>query len=72
MARCRSCGADIVWARHHVTKSIMPLEIDPGGTWTIDIGSEVARPATAEDSTLVRYTSHFATCPNAAQHRRAR
>ncbi len=69
MARCRSCGAEVIWATTANDKP-MPLDAtpDPKGLFVVEGG--VARRATAEDG--YRYTSHFATCPQADQHRRAR
>lgn len=70
---CKSCTAGVVWA---VTKSgrRMPINVtpDPHGNVILKTGGEVPvavvtvqPPAEGE----VRYTSHLATCPNAAQHR---
>lgn len=70
MATCRSCGAEIIWARHYKSRKAMPLENDPGGAWAIECGE--ARPAVASDTPLERYSSHFVSCPQAAEHRRPR
>lgn len=59
-AQCRSCGADIVWFR---TKSGNRMPVDELST----------APADAEHQLdLSRHKSHFATCPQADQHRRTR
>lgn len=60
---CSSCGAAIVWAVSDRGRR-MPLDAQPQRLFTLD--TELRPPAC--HSTLV-YTSHFATCPNAAQHR---
>lgn len=65
---CRSCGADLVWGITASGKR-MPLDVAPreGGKWLIsDTGKIVARPSTS----IMGHDSHFATCPQAAQHRR--
>lgn len=76
MATCRSCGAEVEWV---VLKSGKrnPLDPDP-----VDGGNiRVTGTHTDEQgrtSPLAEYVgngkgdrvSHFATCPNAAQHRR--
>lgn len=69
-SKCASCGASIVWValipkdpdrkpkRH-------PLDAAP-------IGSALVRFGRAGESArfVDTYASHFATCPNAAKHRR--
>jgi hypothetical protein len=73
MAACRSCEAPITWV---VTASgkRMPLDEAPAATGNMVIVDGVARFVSAEDLRLIRptYTSHFATCPDAATHRRPR
>lgn len=57
---CRSCGAPIVWFR---TAKGHRMPVDAGTT----------KPTDAEHQLdLSRHVSHFATCPNANQHRRKR
>ena len=55
--RCRSCGASLVWIKL-TSGNVMPC--DPRPQTVI----------TAEGKTLTGYTSHFATCPYAASHRK--
>jgi len=58
--QCMSCGADIVWFR---TKSGKRMPVDERST----------EPTDREDQlNLQRHVSHFATCPNASQHRSER
>lgn len=62
-ATCRSCGAAIIWAERGGRR--MPLDavpVDQRGLFNFDNGYALT-PRTV-------YRSHFATCPNAAQHRR--
>lgn len=74
MARCRSCDAEIEWAFTENDKR-MPLDVPArdGGNLVV-----VSRRASEYGMTpIVRYVkagegdrvSHFATCPNASQHR---
>lgn len=57
--RCASCGAAIVWMR---TKS--------GRRIPVDLAS--ADPAHQNFDPVMGHISHFATCPQADQHRRRR
>jgi hypothetical protein len=62
--RCRSCNAAIIWATTENGKS-MPLDAAPVaqvGVFMFDNGYAKAPPKV--------YRSHFATCPNADQHRK--
>lgn len=52
---CRSCGAQVVWFKTKNNKNI------PVNAETVEAGDE--------ELELPRHVSHFATCPNAAQHR---
>lgn len=74
-ATCRSCGSACIWG---VTKNGKPMPVDlkpdPNGNLVLiddgdPRGAPLARYATTADRELPHYTSHFATCPNAAQHR---
>lgn len=58
MSECRSCKARIVWLRTQDGKN-MPVDAE-----TVEEGD------TSWDNT--KHTSHFATCPNADKHRKAR
>jgi hypothetical protein len=74
--RCSSCQAAIVWAV--TTKGArMPVDAAPaddGNIVLIDtaggIQAIVVRPG--EFPGQKRHRSHFSTCPNHAQHRKAR
>lgn len=74
-ARCTSCGALIIWA---VTKNGKPMPVDavsaPTGNIALVPDPDPREPPTAQylKTPGVRYLSHFATCPNAAEHRKAR
>jgi hypothetical protein len=85
VTRCRSCGAPIRWA---VTVNGKRMPVDdqptPDGTLVLSDPSPgayaptVAQYVEPEQSPLFevpdppRFTSHFATCPNADQHRKDR
>lgn len=71
-SQCRSCGADIIWTITANGKK-MPVDAEPAerpqGVFHLDereSGEVHSRSAAGE---LV-YLSHFATCPNADQHRK--
>lgn len=66
--RCRSCGAPIIWASTERGKA-MPVDAQTtlDGNLVLDAG--IARVV---GHGAGQYVSHFATCANAAQHRRRR
>ena len=74
MATCRSCGADIIWAKT-VTDKRMPVNDEPSGNgnlhllgglgYSVQICSE---PVCDEP----HYLSHYATCPQADSWRARR
>lgn len=75
---CRSCGAPVIWA---VTASgkRMPVDAEPveGGNVRLDdVGlpdpQAVVFGGFSADHADTLHKSHFATCVNAAQHRRPR
>lgn len=78
MSACRSCGAEIFWAETAGGKR-MPVDADPvpdGNVIVEDRPGDGLRATVLEpgalmldDPGLPRYVSHFATCPNASQHR---
>lgn len=71
MSLCRSCGNPIIWTVTANGKK-MPVDRDPvGGTFVLvydELDPSTAPRSLSEDVHL----SHFATCPNADQHRRSR
>jgi hypothetical protein len=79
-ATCRSCAAPILWAVTADRRS-MPVNLEPDPDGNLDLlwvspGMQprvlVVDPAQPTLDDGPRYTSHFATCPNADQHRRNR
>lgn len=78
MARCRSCGAGVLWAVTELGRRI-PLDDQPTADGNVvvtdhaDDGTPVVRVLTASDgvpSSPRRYLSHFVTCPQAKHWRR--
>lgn len=72
MSACRSCNAEIIWAVTEAGRRI-PLDAEPvksdelRGLFVLYDGPErVARTVPPV------YRTHFATCPNADQHRGSR
>ncbi len=75
---CRSCGRPILWAETTNGKAA-PIDPDPvpNGVIVLVQPSDPREPPVASvvkhagSTSLPRYNSHFATCPHAAQHRKA-
>jgi len=72
---CTSCGAPIVWASHVRTGNTMPFDAQPvpGEVWRIAEQAGVLVAIHEPQGVLEgedAYRPHWATCPNAAQHRR--
>ena len=73
ISRCTSCGASILWAET-VNGKAMPLDEmpDPDGKFALDEADEppIATYKHTNPGGAERFTSHFATCPDAAKFRR--
>lgn len=74
---CRSCGAPIVWGTTYAGKR-MPIDATPTAMGNVRLfgdGRAMALGLTDieayRQAGIALYTSHFATCPHAARHRRA-
>lgn len=74
-AQCKSCGADIIWAKNANTGKVMPLDAQENR----DGNCVLLLDGTFKVDNSIRYIpgqrrhkSHFATCPNAPKHRRPR
>jgi hypothetical protein len=74
MSKCKSCGAEIIWAKTPTGKS-MPLDAEPHPRGNIVLDANgctgPVRPGDVPDLS-VRYLSHFVTCPEANQHRKSK
>jgi len=73
---CSSCGAPIVWATM-ATGSRMPVDFEPseGANVVLFDGPSGLMGVVVHGNAFAhkpRHRSHFATCPNADEHRRAR
>ncbi len=66
--KCRSCGAEILWAETTAGKRI-PLDLPSERRFLVvplpDSSFGIAGIATSHET----YETHFVTCPNAAEHR---
>jgi hypothetical protein len=81
--QCRSCGADIVWAKMIPSGKANPLDAKPvadGNLFAWVVGDALESEHSGRKTERVqraiargqkRYTSHFSTCPNSREHRRA-
>ncbi len=72
---CNSCQARVMWIKTAATGKPMPLDAEPNPNGSIVIRDGLAH-VLKTGALLVpgerRFTSHFATCPNAAGHRKRR
>lgn len=78
MSQCRSCGAEVLWVKlipHNRLNPLNPTPTREGNIRMLGQRKAVARVLGKEDMATAKlaseelYTSHFATCPNAKQHR---
>lgn len=77
---CRSCGAEIIWIRMASGKMMpvnaRPIAYDPAALSDKDAMTLVTASGKVEKGHFnpgacrIGYTSHFATCPAAASHRK--
>lgn len=76
MNHCRSCGADVLWAKTGKSMPIDPEPVEDGNVllYRTPQGLRVVVMSKGDhpDPGASRHTTHFATCPNAARHRRRR
>lgn len=71
MARCRTCQQEIVWAKTAAGKSI-PMDPPQETRWVAtdpppEVGIETEDMYVKQVAVMV---THFATCPQADQHRK--
>lgn len=79
-APCSSCAALIVWAVTASTGRAMPVDAAPADDGNVKLTARDGQPPLAVVvgnpakmfGVRWKYRSHFATCPNAAKHRRPR
>lgn len=80
MAKCKSCGNPLIWVQlksgkmHPCDPALVQFWANPNARGSVVTQQgEVVHcdfDGPLEEMTDVGYISHFATCPNAAQHRR--
>ncbi|MHB8573573.1 MAG: hypothetical protein ACYDAY_11580 [Candidatus Dormibacteria bacterium] len=74
---CRDCGAPIIFARSTTTGKTAPVDAKPDPTGNIVLFDHGPRKHTyavvgvAEFADMLRFTSHFQTCPVMQQRRAA-
>jgi hypothetical protein len=75
--RCRSCGAEIIWATNDHTGGGIPVDAEPvaDGNITLDLSgpkvlAHVLRKGEDVAEGTARYVSHFVTCPQGREWRR--
>lgn len=76
--KCKTCGAEILWLKHHETMKSNPIDAKPNVNGNLAISREkgLYRTATGNEIDMAKndgknlYISHFATCRQADQHRK--
>src|SRR5687768_11927283 len=78
---CRTCDAPIRWVRSQTSGKLMPVDPEPAergsivkvgmGTDGVAIVAYLRKGQLDEFDDRPRYVSHFATCPDADEHRHA-
>lgn len=71
MPRCKSCKQPIQWVVTQFDKKL-PIDPEPHPNGNIMLKNDGAAVVVTPDYPGTKYLSHFATCPNAKQHRKAR
>jgi hypothetical protein len=71
-ARCRSCGAPIIWA-FNANGRRMPVDYVPvsGGNLVLTERGPIYEVEYVEPTTELHYRSHFATCPDREEWRKS-
>lgn len=74
---CRSCHAQVFWARTQFNHTPIPIDLDPvpDGNILLDdsdriLTAKVLPPGDERIESEETYTSHFATCPDGDQWRK--
>lgn len=72
MSACRTCGAEVVWAIWEKTGKRAPFNLAPveGGNVLLLPGEPPAARFVGAAAGLPLFVCHFATCPDAEEHRR--
>ncbi len=65
--QCKSCGKPILWATTPAGKA-MPLDAESETWWLLEGGVAIGE---SRCRGVVVHRSHFATCPQAGEHRRS-
>lgn len=75
-SQCRWCGRKVFWLNHERTGKRAPIDAYPSPNGNVGINQEngTYRIITAQMSledmfSTGRYTNHWATCPEAGEHR---
>lgn len=70
MSACKSCGAPIMWRKNRTTGRMVPVDTKPvdGGNVKLISATDVVIAGKGAGTHVL----HFATCPDAAEHRRAK
>ncbi len=70
MTKCRTCQAEIVWGKTEAGKNV-PLDPPEKRYVRADMITGMADLAKEDEYVMVpTFVSHFATCPQADQHRK--
>lgn len=68
---CSSCKRSVFWVVMAKSGKRMPVDIAPAANGTIVIGAD-GMGYIDRNAGRAKFVSHFASCPNAAKHRRGK
>jgi hypothetical protein len=72
MTFCSSCGRQIRFVLTAKNRKPIPIDAQPVAGGNLDIDEDGLVVYVKPEPEVVRFVSHFATCPNAASHRKKR
>jgi len=71
MAKCKSCGASIIWSKTVKGKAV-PLDVEPTKRYVLCSDPFAAPGEESRVELRTCYRSHFVTCPHADKHRKGK
>lgn len=67
VSKCRSCGAEVFWARNRTTGRTAPIDIEETPDGNIVVFEDGTYAVVVNSGNRI---NHFVTCPNREEHRK--